>query len=84
MARRIKPLAIPADGFRAIAVLRLSSLGDVVLTLPVVHALKRAYPEARVSFWVREQYRDVVRFDPAIHHVRVLDTTRCGSGISFP
>ena len=42
----MKRLAVPAGGFRNIAVLRLSSLGDVVLTLPVVHALARAWPEA--------------------------------------
>jgi hypothetical protein len=73
VARRTKPVAIPAGGFRAIAVLRLSSLGDIVLTLPVVHALARAYPEARITYWTKEEYQDAVRFDPAIHHVRVLD-----------
>jgi lipopolysaccharide heptosyltransferase II len=73
VARRTKPVAIPAGGFRTIAVLRLSSLGDVVLTLPVVHALARAYPEARITYWTKEEYQDAVRFDPAIHHVRALD-----------
>ena len=34
----MKPIPVPAGGFRNIAVLRLSSLGDVVLTLPVVRA----------------------------------------------
>jgi heptosyltransferase-2 len=69
----VKPVAIPSGGFRAIAVLRLSSLGDIVLTLPVVHALARAYPEARLTYWTKEEYQDAVRFDPAIHHVRVLE-----------
>lgn len=64
---------VPAEGFRSIAILRLSSLGDVVLTLPVVHALARAFPAARLTYWVKEEYRDVVRFDPAIHHVRSLE-----------
>ena len=53
--------------------LRLSSLGDVVLTLPVVHALRRAYPDAALDYWVKEEYADVVRHDPAIAHVRVLE-----------
>lgn len=66
-------VAIPAGGFQRIAVIRLSSLGDVVLTLPVVHALKRTWPNARLSFWVKEEFRDVVRFDPAVDHVRELD-----------
>ena len=69
----MKPVRIPAGGFQNIAVLRLSSLGDVVLTLPVVHALARAWPEAAVHVWVKEEYADVVRFDPAVRHVRALE-----------
>ena len=70
MSRRV---AVPAGGFRSIAVLRLSSLGDVILTLPVVRALRAAWPDAKLDYWVKEEYRDVVRFDPAIDHVRVLE-----------
>ncbi len=64
---------VPAGGFRRIAVLRLSSLGDVVLTLPVVHALARTWPGAEVHYWVKEEYADLVRADPAVGHVRALD-----------
>ena len=71
MSRR--PVVIPQDGFRRIAVLRLSSLGDVILTLPVVHALHRAWPQARIEYWTHEEYADVVRFDPAVAHVRRLE-----------
>jgi heptosyltransferase-2 len=73
IGRRVRPLAAPAGGFRRIAVLRLSSLGDVILTLPVVRALGRAFPSARIDYWTKEEYADVVRFDPAIAHVRSLE-----------
>ena len=66
-------LAVPPGGFQNVAVLRLSSLGDVVIALPVVHALARAWPEAAITFWTKEEYQDVVRFDPAVAHVRALD-----------
>lgn len=66
-------LAVPAGGFRRIAVIRLSSLGDVVLTLPVVHALRRAYPEADLQYWVMEEYAAVLRDDPAVTRVRALE-----------
>ncbi len=69
----MRRLAVPPAGFGRIAVLRLSSLGDVILSLPVVHALRRAFPAARVEFWTKEEYADVARFDPAISHVRVLE-----------
>jgi heptosyltransferase-2 len=44
-----------------------------VLTLPVVHALHRAFPESRIDYWVKHEFADVVRFDPAITHVRELE-----------
>lgn len=68
-----RAVAVPAGGFRHVAVLRLSSLGDVLLTQPVVVALARAYPAARLTFWTKEEYADAVRFDPAVAHVRVLE-----------
>ena len=68
--RRVR---VPPGGFRRIAVLRLSSLGDVVLALPVTHELARAFPGARLEFWTKEEYADVVRFDPRVAHVRSLE-----------
>src|SRR5262245_38117938 len=73
MAPRRRTIAVPAGGFREIAVLRLSSLGDIVLTLSAVQALHRAFPEARIHYWIKEEFADLVRFDPAIAHVRVLE-----------
>ena len=66
-------IAIPDGGFRNIAVLRLSSLGDVVLTLPVVQALASAWPAAKLHYWVKEEYAGLLRAEPAIGHVRVLE-----------
>ncbi|MCE9626715.1 MAG: glycosyltransferase family 9 protein [Candidatus Eisenbacteria bacterium] len=73
MSRKVQAVAVPEGGFRRIAVLRLSSLGDVVLTLPVVHALRAAYPTAELDYWVKEEFADLVAHDPAITHVRELE-----------
>jgi heptosyltransferase II len=69
----VRRVTVPDGGFRRIAVLRLSSLGDVILALPVTHALARAFPGARVEFWTKEEFADVAGFDPAIAHVRQLE-----------
>lgn len=73
MGRRVRPVPVPPGGFQRIAILRLSSLGDVILTQPAVQALARAFPRARLTYWVKEEFADLVRFDPAIAHVRVLE-----------
>ncbi len=69
----MRTLLVPAGGFRRIAVLRLSSLGDVILSLPVIRALAAGFPRAHITYWTKEEYRDVLRFEPAIAHVRSLE-----------
>lgn len=55
-----------------ILIIRLSSLGDVLLTTPVIRALKKKYPEASIDFFVREEYADVVKLNPNIDVVYAL------------
>ncbi|OGF15271.1 MAG: hypothetical protein A2W00_06700 [Candidatus Eisenbacteria bacterium RBG_16_71_46] len=69
----MKPVPVPAAGFSRIAVLRLSSLGDVILAQPVMRALGRAFPDAHLAFWTKEEFGDVMRFDPAVSSVRRLE-----------
>ncbi|HEX7502655.1 MAG TPA: lipopolysaccharide heptosyltransferase I, partial [Acidobacteriota bacterium] len=38
---------------KTIAIIRLSSLGDIVHTLPAFQALRRRFPAARIS-WIAE------------------------------
>jgi heptosyltransferase-2 len=54
----------------SLLICRLSALGDIVLTLPTVHALRRAFPDARLEFLARSPleriFRDVAEID-ALH-----------------
>ncbi|MCK9557948.1 MAG: glycosyltransferase family 9 protein [Candidatus Cloacimonetes bacterium] len=43
-----------------ILILRLSSLGDIVLTQPVAAWLRTRYPEAQIDFVVKEQFVELV------------------------
>lgn len=43
-----------------ILVIRMSSIGDVILTTPVLKAFKRKYPEAKIDFVVMEQFKDAI------------------------
>ena len=61
-----------------ILVIRLSSLGDIVLTLPALKALKTRFPGARVDVLVKARYRDLLQGHP---HVDGLFVLREGEGI---
>jgi len=51
---------------RTVLVCRLSALGDVVLTLPVVSALRERWPDARLEYLSRDPYGRVLRDVSAI------------------
>lgn len=44
-----------------ILIIRFSSLGDIVLTQPVVKRILDVYPEARLFYLTKDQYFDVLR-----------------------
>jgi len=53
-------------------VIRMSSIGDIVLTEPVVACLRAADPDAEIGFVVKERYVDLVRGNPAIARIHAL------------
>lgn len=57
---------------RKILVIRFSSLGDVVLTLPVFKRLRQTYPHAHITALVKERFADVLREEPSISQVMTL------------
>ena len=64
-----------------VVLLRFSALGDVVLTAPAVEALKRALPEARIHYAVKQRLVDLVRHNP---HLESVIELRPGEGpLSF-
>jgi heptosyltransferase-2 len=56
-----------------IAIIRLSSLGDVLLTTPVIRALKQKYPNSEIDFIIKKQYADVLKFNPNISNVIIYE-----------
>ncbi len=52
-----------------ILIIRLSSLGDIVLTTPVLRALKGKFPQAQVSFLTKGRYRDLLLSNPEIERI---------------
>jgi ADP-heptose:LPS heptosyltransferase len=59
--------------YKNILIVRTDRIGDVVLTTPVISALRKAYPKARLSIMVRNDTRDVVDGNPYLDQVVVYD-----------
>lgn len=52
--------------FSKILIIRLSSLGDILLTTPFIRALKQQIPSLRIDMLVREEYADTIKLNPNI------------------
>ena len=55
--------------FRKILLIKLSAVGDVVHTIPVVNALRRRYPSAQIDWLVTTAIAELLRHNPAISNV---------------
>jgi ADP-heptose:LPS heptosyltransferase len=56
-----------------ILVLRFSSIGDIVLTTPVLRALKQQLPGAVVHFATKPAYRGLLEANPYVDHIHTLN-----------
>ncbi|MEO8166739.1 MAG: glycosyltransferase family 9 protein, partial [bacterium] len=59
-----------ADSINKALIIRFSSVGDVVLSSLLVRAFRSRFPEARIDFAVKQEYADLVRFNPHISGVK--------------
>jgi heptosyltransferase-1 len=55
-----------------ILIIKLSAIGDVVQTLPALEAIKKQYPEGKITWVVEEAAADILEGHPLIDHVLVL------------
>ena len=58
---------------KKILFVRLSSLGDLILTLPTLKAIKDRYPDAHVSWLVQEALQDVLSGNPYLDEIIPVD-----------
>ncbi|MDH5589162.1 MAG: glycosyltransferase family 9 protein [Gemmatimonadota bacterium] len=66
----------PGSPPRDVCVVMLSAVGDAVHVLPVVTALKRAWPETRITWIVQPAAHSLVRHHPDVDEFIVFDRER--------
>jgi len=56
-----------------ILIIRFSSIGDIVLTSPVIRALRQKFPQADIRFLTKRTYAELVEPNPYLNGVFYLD-----------
>lgn len=54
---------------KRVLIIKPSSLGDVVHTLPLAHAIKRNYPRCHLAWVVQNRFAPILENDPAIDEI---------------
>ena len=57
-------------------IVRLSSLGDILLTTPLVRTLKKNYPATEIDFVVREEYKDLLLLNPHLQNIFIYNNNK--------
>lgn len=57
---------------RKILVIRLSSIGDILLTSPLLRLLHRRFPQAQIDFCIKERFADLVKGHPYLRRRVIL------------
>jgi len=63
----------PADP-KSILIIRLSSLGDIVILTPLFRRLREKYPSARIDFVTKVEFASLVAHNPHLTHVVIYDS----------
>lgn len=66
---------------RRILVIRLDRLGDVILSTPMLEALRRRFPHAFIAMMVRPACREIVEGNPSLDEVLLYDKGLPASGL---
>jgi ADP-heptose:LPS heptosyltransferase len=61
------------DNPRKILVIQLKRAGDVIVTTPVLPALRQALPGAEIDFLVDKPFAPLLEYNPFLHRVQVYD-----------
>ena len=77
-------LSVRKRNFKKILIVRLSSLGDVMQTLPIPTVVKQTYPEAEIGWAIDRELAPAIDGYTALSHIHLCDRTRWSRSLRNP
>ena len=72
------------EHFKKILITKPSSLGDIVLALPALRALRLSYPEAKISWLIRPEFAELIENHPHLDEIITFDRKLLGKAWFHP
>ncbi|MDO8302621.1 MAG: glycosyltransferase family 9 protein [Sedimentisphaerales bacterium] len=61
--------------FANILIIKPSAIGDIVMSLPALAALRKGFPDAKITWLVRSEYAPLLRNHPDLNEIILFDRT---------
>ncbi len=72
------------ERFKNILITKPSSLGDIVLALPALRALRKSFPEAKISWLIRPEFAQLIENHPHLNEIITFDRKLLGKAWYHP
>ena len=71
------------NNLQKILIIRFSSIGDIVLTTPIVRCIKQQFPKCEIHYLTKSQFADILKNNVYIDKVQVLGQSLIGTSLSL-
>lgn len=65
----------------SICIIRLSSMGDILLITPLLRQLRNQFPNARIDMAIAKRFAEIIRYNPYLSSIIEIDTNQGAKGI---
>jgi heptosyltransferase-1 len=72
------------DSLKNILIIKPSSLGDIVLALPALTALRKSFPNAKISWLIRPEFAPILEKHPHLDEIIIFDRKFLGKAWFHP
>ena len=72
------------ESLKNILIIKPSSLGDIVLALPALTALRKGFPDAKISWLIRPEFSGLLENHPHLNDVIIFDRELLGKAWFHP
>jgi heptosyltransferase I len=72
------------SAMKNILIIKPSSLGDIVLALPALSALRKSFPDSKISWLIRPKFAPLLKNHPDLNEVILFDRKFLGKALFNP
>jgi heptosyltransferase-2 len=72
---------MPAGVIEKILIIRLSSIGDILLSTPFIRQVRQKFPGSQIDYVIKDVYKDLIKHNPHINQIYTVRTDDTNSDL---